>query len=148
MKERILILQSIEDQITARREMRIKSSPLLKEYEIESIYAVELTDKQRQLSPPMVMEEVMEQSLSADHLFDRLKRKVGDFKPSILLVHIGFVFHQFSDEMLFALKSLKHEFPDVRIGLESRGIPFVERSDLQSVFDTSAKTIDLIEQVF
>jgi len=148
MSQRILVLQSVEDEITYRREMRIKRSPLLRDYNFKHIYAIELKDEQQELPTPLMMEQVVQGSLDGEELLDRLVRKVIAFDPNILIVHAGFVFHRFPHEMISALKSLKDKFPNLRIGIQSRIRFGRDRPELQTLFEDSEEIRGLIERIF
>lgn len=148
MKRKILILQSVQDQITDRRELRMKESPSLQDFEIEHIYAIELTHEQRKLSTPAMMSDVCSRAPDEKKLFDRLAKQVATFKPEFLIVHAGFVFYEFPQQVLSSLKALKERFPELRIGIESHGNALLTESELRSVFDQGRTTSELIQKLF
>ena len=70
---RVLVLQSVEDRVTAFRKLRMEQSPYLKDYEFEHCYAVELTKEQQKLPTPRMMEQVALQGFDSNSMLTRLK---------------------------------------------------------------------------
>jgi len=82
----------------------------------------------------------------------RLRTRIRNFGPNVLIVHGGFVFRRFANEFLSVLKSVKREFPDIRIGLERlEEFPFVRSGDddldFESIIETSAEMSKLIDDL-
>ena len=55
-------------------------------------------------------------NLERSDLFGRLELKILDFKPNILLVHTGIVFHKFPFCMMTVLRDIKSKYPYLKIG--------------------------------
>ena len=84
MKERILVLQSVNDQITRFREIRIKQSPFLQNYEFKYVYIIKLTsnDKRNKQTIEKAIERALNTSLDEKELTRRLKLEILKFNPN------------------------------------------------------------------
>ena len=116
---RVLVLQSVEDDLTRRRIARNRASPSLKHLVIDYCYAVELTRDQQQMYVEQVMDQVMTGSIDEGALLRRIDEKVASFLPDILIVHAGFVFCTFPRVFLSVLSSLKSKHPALRFASEA-----------------------------
>ena len=145
MSQKIIILQSVQDSITFRREMRIQNSPFLQEYEFEHIYAIVLSPEQQRLPTELMMMQVDQNKLDGEDLLKRITAKLESFKPDILIIHSGFVFHRFPEEMLSVLKSLKTSYPTLRMGIQSH---FYKDNEQLGIFEYSSEIDDLISKIF
>ena len=140
---RILVLQSVEDEITAKRKQKIESNPELQEYEFAFCYAVELTAEQKAMSAEEIVHAVSGQPLDADKLAERLARAISAFKPDLLIVHPGFVFRTFQQSFLAALKTIRAQFPELKLGtFNSHQLPH-----LRSTFD-EGEALAIVDRVF
>ena len=145
--QRILVLQSVDDEITHRRKMRMEHSPILQNYAFDFCYAIDLTDEQKALPMPLMMDKVEQSTIDEGDLLERMSQKVLTFKPDLLIVHAGFVFRRFPEEMLSALNALKTRFPDLDMAIESRG-RFAQQSEFSAIFESSTEISMLVDQIF
>lgn len=145
MSYRILILQSARDETVRRREIHLANSPLLREHTFDHIYALEPLplDETSPLSARVI--QVQHSALDEQALLSRLTEQVEAFEPDILLVNSGVVFHNFSDQMMFVLQTLKASHPHLRIGFQPR--PF-EQTTPKPFFEYSTEMHELLEKVF
>ena len=120
-KLRVLVLQSVEDELTRNRMAIRRASPALDDYIVEYCYAVELTKGQHEMDIFTMMAQVTSDPIDEDDLLRRLDAKITSFHPDILMVHSGFVFSTYPRQCLSALLSLKSKHPELRIGCQSRG---------------------------
>jgi hypothetical protein len=149
MKERILVLQSVNDQITRFREIRIKQSPFLQNYEFKYVYIIKLTsnDKRNKQTIEKAIERALNTSLDEKELTRRLKLEILRFNPNYLIVHAGMGFLRFTGQILNSLMAIKADHPNLIIGLE-RHRWHNTNMQLPPIFDMSQKTVKLIEEIF
>ena len=145
---KILLMQSVEDVITLRRRQKIESNPAVQGCEFAHCYAVELKSEQKLMRVGQMMESVMAQPFDQDGLTQRLIRQIGEFNPDLLLVHPGFVFRMYTNEVLSALKIVKAQFPNLKFGLLNSEDPLAYINNAtKEFFDSDAELQELIEQV-
>lgn len=141
--KRILVLQSVEDEITDKRKNKILNNPELNEFTFAFCYAVELTVEQKALPTQEMVNAVAAQSLAADDLAARLITAINAFNPDLIIVHPGFVFRSFQPAFLAALKSIRAQFPALKLGtFNSHQLPH-----LRATFDEGA-VLEIVERVF
>jgi hypothetical protein len=149
--QRIMVVQSVNDDITFRREARIQYSPILQDYEFEHFYLIELTEEQQRIHPRLMMNEIRNAGLDKEQLLERIIQRIHAFKPDTLIIHGGFVFNSFLDDILFVLRQIKKQFPELRIGFEKLDQVNPESQhypEVQAVFDGSSDIKALIEKIF
>lgn len=145
---KILLMQSVEDVITLRRRQKIESNPAVQGCGFAHCYVVELKGEQKLMRVGQMMESVMSQQFDRDGLTQRLIRQIGEFNPDLLLVHPGFVFRMYTNEILSALKIVKAQFQGLKFCLLNSEDPLARISDAtQEFFDNDAELKELIEQV-
>jgi hypothetical protein len=145
---RVLVLQSVEDEITERRSRRMRESPFLRGNHFEQFYAIELTKEQRRQPTPLMMQQVENATLDETELTERLTRSIDRFKPNVLVVHLGFVFRRYSEAMLAALATIKARFPHIKIGVEHSERLTSMDPGLKMIFDESKEIQDLVAEIF
>ncbi len=145
MPYRILVLQSARDDTTRRREIHVANSPLLREHTFEHVYAMEGVPLDDTLPFPARLRQVQQKALDENALLARLNACIENFQPDILLENSGVAFHNFHDQMLFVLQTLKAGHPHLRIGFQPR--PF-ERDNPRPFFEYSQEMRELLEKVF
>jgi hypothetical protein len=145
MPYRILILESVRDETTVRREIHIRNSPLLREHSFEHMYALELAPLAETRPMPTRALKSQQSSLDEKELLRRLMGRVEAFKPDILLVHSGAVFQSFPDQLMSVLQVLKDAHPEVRIGLQPR--PF-EQYAPRSYLEYTVEMHELMKKAF
>ncbi len=143
--KRILLLQSVEDAITARRKQKMLRDPALKCYEFAFGYAVELSDEQKRMPIPEMVRQVSNQPFDADGFIQRLTQQIREFQPDLIVVHRGFVFKTFWEEIVPELKMVRLQFPDIALGLHQyeRNAP-----EIRQVFDGTPEILAVVEQMF
>ena len=147
-KQRVLILQSIEDNCTHHRMARMQQSPLLNGYMFQNCYVIEITEEQKTLPTDMMMDEVVANELNQTDLLKRLETSVREFDPHILLVHYGFAFDSFTVEVLNALNSLKAKYPMLIIGLENIFSLPNSLQQFQILFESNGEIDMLLGEIF
>lgn len=145
MPYRILILESARDEPTRRREIHIANSPLLHEHTFDHIYAIEAVPLDETHPLPARVMQLQQDALDEKALLARLMERVDAFQPDILLVNSGVAFHNFQDQMLFVLQTLKASHPRLRIGFRPRSF---ERDTPKPFFEYSEEIRQLLEKVF
>jgi hypothetical protein len=145
MPYKILILQSVRDEITARREIYIQHSPLLREHTFDYLYAMEFAALGETKPLPARVLKSQQSSLDEKELLARLTDRVNWFKPDILVVHSGSAFQSFPEQLWFVMTALKGSHPHLRIGFLPR--PF-ERDTPKPFFEYTAEMHDLMTQIF
>ena len=144
---KILLMQSVEDSITRNRKKKIESNPAVQGCEFAHCYAVELTPVQKMMVIPLMMELVLQQPFDTKDLAERLTRQIAEFQPDLFLVHPGFVFQAFTNEVVAALKIVKARFPNLKFGLLNSESPFAHIHDDEHFFDDDTELRGLIEQI-
>ncbi len=143
--KRILVLQSVEDAITERRKQKITNDPMLKEYEFAFGYAVELSDEQKRMRIPEMVSQVANQPFDADGFLRRLTQQICEFHPDLIVIHRGFVFKTFWEEIVPELKLIRLQFPEIILGLHQ----FEQAApEVRQVFDNTAEIQALVEIMF
>ncbi len=145
MPYRILILQSARDDTTRRREIHIANSPLLREHTFEHVYALEAVPLDETAPLPARVMQLQKSGLDEKALLTHLNERIEAFQPDILLVNSGVAFHNYRDQMLFVLQTLKAAHPRLRIGFQPR--PF-ESDAPRLFFEYSEEMRELLEKVF
>jgi hypothetical protein len=145
---RILVLQSVEDDITEYRMWRMHHSPSLVDYEFENCYAIELTDEQKTLPTDVMMMQVENAKLDENRLVDRLTQKIATFKPDLVVVHFGFAFMRFPKEMFAVLRTLRTRFPALKLGVELAESLIPRIPGGAEMFDDNDEIRDLITHMF
>jgi hypothetical protein len=118
---RVLVLQSVNDALTARRMERTANSPRLSNYSIRPSYAIRLSKQQQAMDVSKMMATIHKAGIDTKRLLDDLNKDVEDFQPEFLVVHSGFVFTQFPTEILSVLRRLKIKHQSVRFGIQGGG---------------------------
>jgi hypothetical protein len=116
----VLIVDSIEDEITNNRHRILNSSPLLRDYIIHYCYSTEFDDTQKQKisigqTPYFVLEE--------KELYSRIEEAIQKHNPDYILIHSGFVFCRYPEIFLDVIEKLKKSHPQIGLGLQTR--PFL-----------------------
>lgn len=143
---RVLIIESVDDDLTRRRAEHLANSSVLKEYIIDHCYAMEITENDRNKPIQIMMSDVTSRSLKKEDLFRRLDVKTQSFQPNFILLHTGFIFHTFQITFIQVLKQLKTKYPQIKFGYEIR--PTIDRDLIEEgIFDTGIETKE-IENLF
>ena len=145
MPYRILILQSVRDEITSRREVQIQHSPLLREHTFDYLYAMEFAPLGETKPLPARVVKSQQSSLDEKELLSRLAERVNRFKPDILVVHSGSAFQSFPEQLWFVMTALKSSHPQLRIGFRPRSF---ERHSPKPFFEYTAEMHDLMTKIF
>lgn len=145
---RVLVMQSVEDAITDKRKHKIENNPALADYQFAFCYAVELSYDQKAIPIPIMVNQVSREPFDTNKLIARLGKHIRAFNPDLLVVHFGFVFEAFPNEILTALKTIRTEFPNVKFGLRNAHLQSLRLDDIKTVFDGNAETLELVEKIF
>lgn len=145
MPYRILILEPVRDEATARREIHIQNSPLLREHSFEHLYALDLLPLAQTQPMPARALKSQQGSLDEKELLSRLKERIEAFKPDILLVHSGALFHSYPDQLVSVLQALKDDQPGLRIGFQPS--PFEQHAP-KPYLDYTPEMHELMKKVF
>ena len=92
---RVLVVNSVNDELTENRARAQSQSLRLAEYEIRHEYAVLLLPPLCSAEPQVVMEYVAAQGLDENEFYRRIENTIKTFRPTVCVVHAGFVFHEF-----------------------------------------------------
>ena len=138
---RVLVLQSVHDEIARLRERRLLHSPLLQEYSFRHVYAIEWSQAQK-ITPLQAV-----QAFRKEELFERVAKEIESFAPHVLIVHAGFVFQRFPEDMFWVLTSLKKKYPFLKIGIEPK-MKIRRVPEITSFDNADSRVSWLIKQVF
>ncbi len=145
MPYRILILESVRDETSARREIHIQNSPLLRDHSFEYAYALDLAPLAETLPMPARALKSLQSSLDDKELLTRLNERIEAFQPDILLVRSGAVFHSFPDQLMSVLQALKEAHPALRIGFQPRAF---EQYAPRPYLEYTAEMHELMKKIF
>ena len=140
-KTRILIVDSVEDDITRRRHQILESSPRLAEYDIDYCYSAEITEEQEEMLRFRMKPEL---SVTGEEIRRRIEGKITAFRPHFVLLHTGFVFRDYADEFFRAFSAMKAAHPNTQFGLEERDGLEVD----QSAFHNTEEVVSLQNLIF
>jgi hypothetical protein len=111
---RVLLLESVDDAIAARRRRAIERNPTLSGYVFAHCYVLDLTDEERALG------ELRRTTLDSHDVLTKLAEDVGRFHPEVLLVHTGMALTRFPVPILSAVSALKAQSPKLKMGIQKR----------------------------
>ena len=143
---RILVLQSVNDALTASRIQRAENNSFLRDYQISHTFLVGLNEGEQSLDMEEMMYRVEARGLDPEELFSRLDRKISELRVSFMVVHAGFVFCRSPELVLAVLDRLKSRHPTVRFGLQ--GGYRVPSNAQARVFEQGDEMRNLISQLF
>jgi hypothetical protein len=103
----VLLVESIEDEITVGRQEILAKSPRIRGYRIEYIYAV----RESAQGAPDFNEAEFAQRLSA---------RIADLKPQFVLFHTGHIYQQHISWFEDLVRGLRGRFGDVRFGYQEK----------------------------
>jgi hypothetical protein len=146
--QRIIILQSVQDDLTEFREFRMESNPVLKAYKFLHTYAIELTDEEKRLPMFSMMNKVKACKFNSADFEQRLDKLFLDFNPDAFIIHKGFVFDQFTDVIIRTLISLKLKYPKVRFTIEYAKQMISQNPSLSQIFVDDVELKIIIENIF
>jgi hypothetical protein len=102
--ERILVLHSLRDSESQRRVHQMANSPRLSAYQLDHYY---------------IMEDLAwGVDYYLDTMADELGKKIEDFHPDIVVVHIGTVYHSAPRRYLRAINELVRAYPSTRFAAD------------------------------
>ena len=73
------------------------------------------------------MEYVAIQGLDESAFYARLEDAIISFRPSICIVHAGFVFHDFTTQFMAVIKQLKASRPSLRFAIQPYALPVLSK---------------------
>ena len=122
-KRRLLIVESLEDEITAARHEILLASPRLRDFDLEYVYAVE-HDPSR------------DDTLNKAEFAERLRTRIAESMPHCVLFHTGHVFMRHMRWFEDMISHMRERFRDVRFGYQQkRDLPIS-----RGVFSEDAET--------
>lgn len=130
----MLVVQAIEDPISAHRIERLAASPRARQYDFEHTYA---------MSTPSAYENL-------DGMEARVADAIEAFRPDLVLVHVGMAHRRDPDRFEEAIIGLARRFPSLRLAVDD---PYVllggrPRFGADVVFDRSDEVQDIVALVF
>jgi hypothetical protein len=146
-QRRILVINSVDDQLTERRGIAQRRDPSLAEYEVENTYAVVLPAHLRERSTRVVMDFVKGQGLDVNSFHLRVCDAIATFHPSLCIVHAGFVFQDFTEQFMSVIERVKVVFPSMRFIIHPDALRFLAPVQ-SSLFDRSSEHDSLFEIFF
>lgn len=145
MPYKIMILESVRDEAAVRRESLVTQHPSLQEHKFEHVYVSERPPVDQTQPMPARLLQSQQKSLDEQALLSRLKERIENSAPDIMLVHSGALFHSYPEQMLFVLQQLKVSHPELRIGFQPRSF---EKYATRPFFEYSPEIRDLMRKVF
>lgn len=143
---RILLIESVYDDLSAPRRKLIENSPRLSRYSISFCYLFKDEEEingwlskieRRAYDVPASMFragrvwvwEVLKGSgwNSLTEMFtDRIRTSIADCRPDAMIVHVGWAFMEFPNIMLEAFMRVKQRHPEIPIGLDKFGFKIAD----------------------
>lgn len=111
LKPRLLILKSINDEISLRETTYLARSHHLEDFELRICYAIQMTE----------YKENSTYAIPYTKLLDNLEMEVQSFQPNILLLHTGIAFRTKPESFLQALAVIKSRHPEIELRYEYMG---------------------------
>lgn len=145
--QRILVVQSVDDDISRYRKQVITYNPLLQAYDFSFCYAIPLNDIQKRMSIPSMMGQLFEQPVDDYALEERLALQIMAFKPDLVVVYYGAILRNFASELMCALKIVRARFPYVTFAVQTT-YPLSTIPDAALVFDKSPDVHSLVQLMF
>ena len=145
---RILILQSVDDRITRRRIKYIEENSALKDFVFEHCYAMQVPETSKTLLINLMMQNLFEDELDANHLQNRLVDQITKFQPDLIVVFYGAILHHYAESFMSVMQSLKQTFPQLVIAAAHPQIAFEQVPHADSVFDNDPETLALVNKIF
>ncbi len=130
--KQILIVDSVEDDITRRRHSILENSPRIKGYTINYVYAIELEEKDQFLGPIEILDNI---EFKEESLYNSLKKRIELLVPDYVLLHTGFIFRAYPNIFYSVFKKLKLDFPNTGFGFQERWEMVVDKSAFSDTAD-------------
>lgn len=117
-KQRILILDSINDSITRRRTALMNI--VFRELSVEHEYLVNIKKEDVEQTHIDELEYWFSQRCPFSHeeCLEALENKIKQFNPNYILLHTGIVFRHYPKDVLQLLKDIKIIYPKIKIGYQ------------------------------
>ncbi len=144
---RVLVLQSVDDEITFRRRLHIEQDPLLEPCDFQYCFAIELTERQKRIPVEDMMREIYLQPFDERGLEDRMSTLVLSFSPDLVVLYYGAILEWFSDPLMATLKRIRKRFPELHFGIHSR-YPIREIPGAEHVFEDTPEIRAFSSQMF
>ena len=146
---RALIIESARDQVARNRRAAIQQSEVLSQWEITFVFAIEDEDLPWQslvlegsiLAGAAAFGEPIPLDSIEERLFYRAKGQVVAFKPEIVLVYTGFVFKRYKEDVYRAMRRLRSDHPELRIGRFGADT-FPARNAPDDIFDRDVLAVE------
>jgi hypothetical protein len=127
--KRMLVVLSVNDDISLNRIVRYKQRPALSDYEIEYCYCKELDIENRKLKKNEIAEIISE--FNKENFNFQLQEKIKKYNPDTLIIHAGFIFNMRSGDFISVFKKIKLLYPSIFIGIEDNTISPIARREIQ-----------------
>jgi hypothetical protein len=144
----VLLLESIDDNLSRRRAEMMRESPRFVDLGlvIHHCFAVDSpAEVVLDYSNPLAEYNYWDSQgapLSFDQLLKKLETKILECKPDCILLHTGIVFHRHPNIFFDVLQALKEKYPEIAFGFQYH--PSDAHLESNPIFDEKAKPISLI----
>lgn len=128
---KILTIESYDEDATRQLMHTLYKSPEFKDYKIDHFYC----------------QTPHEETFDKEALFQRLKKKINDFEPQIILIHTGVFFFCNQQTFELLLSKIKTQYPGILLGIQNR--TFVgQNSKILDSLDETEEIIRLEKLIF
>jgi len=107
LHQRLLIVESVEDEITIGRHELLTASPRMQEFRLEYVYAIG-------------MQATTESEMNRAEFSERLRARITEFRPEYVLFHTGLAFQRNITWYEDLVRELRSRFPNVRFGYQAK----------------------------
>ncbi|MBM4043734.1 MAG: hypothetical protein FJ279_01345 [Planctomycetes bacterium] len=108
-QQRLLLVESLEDDITVGRHVILAASPRMRDFRIDYIYAIGEDAKNTS-------------SLDKPEFAERLRSRIAEFMPHYVLFHTGHIFQEHISWFEDVVRELRRRFPHVRFGYQQKTV--------------------------
>ena len=110
------MLETLNDEITSKRQEYLNRSPRLEAYHIHYCYASDVIDKDGSMNG-ITYGGI---SFSGDDLIEYLESCIKNISPEVLLLHTGFLFMENQEAFIKAFRHLKKKHRNIGTNYQKR----------------------------
>ena len=115
VKVKVLMVDSVNDELTQRRHAFLESNKRLQHIKFKFCYAVDLDPEQEASIRAHILPLI---TIVEDDLVKRIFKAAQRSRPQFIILHTGFVFRQNQAVFIRVFTSLKRMIPDVIFGVQ------------------------------
>jgi hypothetical protein len=145
---KILVLLTVNDDITLHRIARYQQRPALEDYEIKYCFCKELDEENRRLEQFEIGKIIS--GFNRRNCYNMLYNIILPFNPDVVIIHAGFIFNMKVRDFILIVEKLKSRFPHIHFGIEQHTISPIAQKEIQNkskLFDNSQEMDYILENL-